>query len=192
MLSSARVLDASPTLREYLRHLRPGDRAWSAMSELAAYNVAADRIAIDLARSAVEKLKATTGRLPWLLKLVNDRQISNRAKSYLARAAELYLWEFDVECVVMCRGILDAVLQDCIPDEDLARMGFTRPKYGYDLSQRITAAVRLERLSEDVAGWANEVRRGANDALHLAPGVAPDSLVTLSLISIILRELFPE
>lgn len=192
LVASACTLDASPSLREFVRQLRPGDPLGSAVWDLSAYNVAADKVAIELAWSAVGRLKVARDRFLWLLRLVNDRPISMRAKAYLARAAELYLWQFDAECVVMCRGTLDAALQDRVSDDQLEKVGFKRARLGFDMAQRIEAAVRLGLLSEDSAKWTNDVRVGANHALHVAPGLAPDPLASLAQTAAVLQRLFPE
>lgn len=103
----------------------------------------------------------------------NESAISPIAAWYLERAARLLLYGLDVECVAMCRAVLDAALKYKIADEDLDRVKVDRRGWNpdrkekdFDLAGRILGAKRLGIFSSDEMKRANTIRLDGNEVLH--------------------------
>jgi hypothetical protein len=87
---------------------------------------------------------------------------------YLQRVAWLYIWGFDKEVYVMCRAVLDAALQDLLPEEKVNVALKRKPTRSVSLGERI----HLARFSEPVLlippiwEMAWRVKEDGNDIVH--------------------------
>ena len=89
------------------------DSPAEALQRVAGIPPVRDAIRISLGWTAVEGLlREAEDRIPVLVELVSERDLSERARSFLDRATRLFLWGFDPECVVMCHGSMEAALAE--------------------------------------------------------------------------------
>jgi hypothetical protein len=110
--------------------------------------------ALDLYRAAFEHvfaelfvLEVVSGmnsRVEWLASKVVSWKLSDTSNSlhYLRLVAKTYLFGLDQVCLVMCRGALEAWLEENVSDKDCKRVGKEPEYHGGKPSYRF--AVRLE------------------------------------------------
>jgi hypothetical protein len=138
-----------------------------------------DTIKLDLASTAAEVLlSGAETRAVFLLALIADRPLPNRAAAFLDRATKLYLWGFGPECVVLCACVLEAAYEEQFPLEEMFRLQIRRRRNksgefdqyrAVDYERAALAAGIFTRAEQDLAG---KVRVARNDTLHFAPNIA--------------------
>lgn len=101
-----------------------------------------------------------------LLVTAMEQQISPIAAWYLERAARLLLYGLEIECIAMCRAVLESALRYRIPDAELEREGVKRLGKDFDLAGRIIGAKRLRYFDRAMADRATKIRKTGNDVLH--------------------------
>ena len=87
----------------------------------------------------------------------------------LREATRAYLFELRRASVSLCRALLEAMLREAVPADELRALR-TSPRRG-DLELLIQAALDSGRLDRSLNGPAHEVRKAGNLALH---GAEPD------------------
>lgn len=125
--------------------------------------------------------------------------ISPIASWYLQRASRLLLLGLQVECIAMCRAVLDAALNYALDVDDLEKAGIKRKGggKGFDLAGLIAGATKLGKFSSDDCNRAHAIRKAGNDVLH--PGDPErfdrvthlDAVSTFMDLSVLLRRIFP-
>lgn len=173
---------------EYL----PTSSVPKAMTLFQAHPLVKDCINIQLGYEAADELaRKAEMRIPELLSLLAQRNLSEPSRAYLDRATKLYLWGFDPECVVMCHSVLEAALQDRLPDELVWSHGITKNNSSYTSEQRINAAAAEGLLDSQHRKICHDLRRARNDTLHNAPNISLDAKSAISHLATILDKLFP-
>lgn len=127
-----------------------------------------------IADQAMEMLKSAEGQ-----RLTDVRQLSlltrgfgpsPRTRRFLFRVTQCYLYGFDVECLAMCRGALEAELEAEISTDDcithLGSRGRRREQPSYSLIDRIAVARALGRFTPEQEELAHRVRKEGNEAVH--------------------------
>lgn len=140
----------------------------------------------------------TTERALKLLLLAQPVSPSSPAASFLKRVSRCYIYGFDPECVVMCRGVLDAEFKaeisadlciDVLGKRHRAKMN-DHPMF--TLNKRIIVAQKTNRISEETAEKAHEVRKAGGDVVHDWPEVPKafgDSFKIVGTTLTVIREL---
>jgi uncharacterized protein DUF4145 len=114
------------------------------------------------------------------------RQPGEFTREYLARVAACYIRDMQPEFAVMARAALDSAIQEVIDDDDVLRtVGGDRA----DLERRIHACRTKSWLTAEEERSATAVRKAGNDAIHVAPGMAPNSSDVLGHLSKVLAAL---
>lgn len=132
-----------------------------------------DTIKLDLASTAADVLLAgAEKRAVFLLALIADRPLSDRAAAFLDRATQLYLWGFGPEAVVMCASVLEAAYEVRFPSEEMFRLQVTRSGKEYVPHEYEQAALAARIFTKAEKDMAAKVRRARNDTLHNAPNTA--------------------
>lgn len=138
------------------------------------------RVAEDLVALA----SSASNRYVALATLMRRTTLSVPAARFLQRVSRCFLYGFDTECAVMCRGALDAELQAEISADDCAFLGRrARTRDGepmYDLSDRIEAARKTKRFDDETAAIAHAVRKQTNMLLHRNPQPPKDVVEILA------------
>ena len=183
--SQTLVHEGLPTSIDELREVLP---AWDTFLLLK------DLLKLHLAQDVIWTLREATDRARQLLELAFESSLSPVAQAYLARVARCFTWGYEAESLILCRSVLEQVLEetitnpdvfnaydwkpDCFPAqrrEELRRHGAVAIK----ISDRIHAAQALGRLSPADAAAAKTIRDRGNKALHEVPPSGVDVLGTI-------------
>ena len=100
-------------------------------------------------------------------------------QAFLRRVGRCFVWGFDPECVILCRGAIETALRDVIDDDLCHRYGQPAARYGYTLAQRINAAESSGILDKDVAKAARRANERATKSAHDNPEATKDALGTI-------------
>lgn len=162
------------------------------------------RLDIELAReftSILARVAGLTehGRKVWLtlMAAATEHPLSDLAAAYLGRAARLLLLGFDVECIVICRAVLEAALSERLESAALHRAGvrasITKPdgQHEFSLADLIYGAVRLKVFDPDDHKRAKKIKQDGNDVLHVNPGLAGEAAAHVYQLSQLLRKVYP-
>lgn len=204
------TLRVSPEVRELARELsaelRPGE--YSSGHRWHLLNLSepvTDWLDIELAAEALTVVRAVTGLTSrskrvylTLLAASCEGELSDEAARYLARAGRLLLFGFDVECVVMCRAVLEAALTDRLDFTELDRLGVRRSiKLGggkpdqFSLADLIYGARRLHLFDPEEVTHAHGIREAGNSILHDTPDADDQACRFLMRMGRLLRKLYP-
>ena len=153
-----------------------------------------DLVKVHLARDMIADLCAATERAHQLLELAFEVRITPVAQAYLARVARCFTWGYEAECLILCRSVLEQVLEETVSDRDVFNAFHWRPETfpplrreelrnhgaaAIKIGDRIDAAHALGRLSADDAAAARAVRDRGNKAVHDAPSARTNLLGTI-------------
>lgn len=161
-------------------------------------NLLDEEVALWLGRMMCNLMPQASARLWNLLPLTESVQPHWRAAAFLKRVSKCYIFGFDAECVVMCRGVLEGAFEAAVSDGDCRRViGPCSRAQGkghspYDLHTRIAVALRLGRISESLADDAQKVRDAARKVVHQKPRVPRDPLPLIAKTVAVVRELSPK
>lgn len=191
LVKSAHMLRISADLQKLVESHKPFEDPLKLASSLVSYNVAQARAEIDLASAAVGKLFEGKRRLTFVLALLSQFDLSERATAYIDRMIQCYIWGLDTECVVMARSVIEAALEEVISHDEMTSLGFRGRRKGFALWEYQSAAAKTRRLSDKAMEWVEAIRQAGNEAVHAVPGLHGDSTVTLAQTVVCLRELFP-
>lgn len=142
-------------------------------------------------KMAEERADTAEKRMPELLSLLTQWNLSQRSLAYLDRATRLYLWGFDPECVVMCHSVLEAALEERLPDEVVWSHGIKKEGRSYTASQRINAAAAEGLLDDHQRQLCHELREARNATVHRAPQLSLSAQSAIENLATVLRALFP-
>lgn len=190
LLAGLHELRLRPELVEPLTHWRPGDSPLRTAHEFSSYQIAYDRLEIELATQSVELLFGARKRLFKLLILLSDFAPTERALAYLDRVTRLYLWGFDAEVPILCRATLEAALEERVSENELSSLGMKRGRFGFSVHQYIEAGVQLGILTVEGQALANDIRSSGNAAAHAAPGLSVDSFELVGKLWMLLDHIF--
>jgi len=153
-----------------------------------------------LAEKAIAALKSAETRFWKLLRHASlTRRTSPRGQAFLKRISLCYMFEFDAECIVMCRAVLDAEFQahistdDCIQELGLAS-NRRRNRNGcplYVLAEQIDVAEKTGRIDPATRKRAQNVVRHGNQVVHRDPStlwdpfdIISDTLAVIDVLSL--------
>lgn len=141
-----------------------------------------EHFGIALGTEALYRAEAGVNRLVDLVGILPKAAPPELSKKFLRSAANCFLFELDDECIVMCRGALE-VLVEVLAPEDRGRL----------LGEAITALERRRRISTSQAVDMREINRQARDILHAeAQRSKPDALDCLKRLTRLLAQLHPD
>lgn len=199
------TLRVTPALKEAAKdlagRLTPGEHLGGKRSHL--LNLSEpfiDRLDIELASEFTRTLSRIAGlteygRKTWLalMAAAHEQPLSDLAAAYLTRAARLLLFGFDVECVVMCRAVLEAALSERLDPAELNRAGI-RPSinkpgghHEFSLADLISGALKLKLFNPEDHKRARKIKQDGNDVLHVNPGLAGESAAHVYQLSQLLK-----
>ena len=76
-----------------------------------------ERFCIDLGYEAEKKIDEGADRIFKLYRLMLSSPPSRPTIGYLLRLSRCYIWGFDLECIILCRSVLDTAFRDKISDD---------------------------------------------------------------------------
>lgn len=139
-----------------------------------------ERLCIDLAKDFADtRLVVGANRILLLSELLLDEQPSNATVRFLRRISRCFIWGFDAECVILCRGAIDTAFMVAVSDEICDKHGLKKAKYGHTLANRIKAAKLEGIIDERTKKVAFRVNEPATEAAHTNPDNVMDVLQTL-------------
>jgi hypothetical protein len=137
--------------------------------------------------TAGEGLRSAANRLLRLTALVIQSKPSERTLGFLRRVSRCFVWGFDTECAVLCRGVMDTIFKDAVDDELCQRQGEVSSRCGYVLTSRIHAAFKSGMIDGELKRAALRINSDANNLLHQDSNYICDVLEniqdTLSLVT---------
>lgn len=192
LIPSARTLRLHPELNERLRLERMRGASLEGDQSPLRHGLAFARAEIDLAREAIARIPQSEQRLAFVMRLLSEFELSERASAYVDRMVSCFMLGLDTEMVILARSVVEIALEDALDDESLHARGLRRGKYGYHLHQRIEVARETNLISQDVKELLSRLRHEGNDAVHSAPGLHLNAELTLASTVLCLRSLFPD
>ncbi len=149
-----------------------------------------ERLCVQLAWEAVgERVVTGAYRILQLTELVVKGNPSPATLRFLRRVSRCFVWGFDAECVILCRGVIDAAFTDAISDAVCDKHKLAKARFGHTLTNRIKAA-RLEGvIDEDTKNRAFRVNTPATQAVHVNPEEAVDVLKILQDTTTVIQRL---
>ena len=191
LVPSARTLRLHPELADVLRTERLLGRDIDGEDSPLKHGLAFARAEIDLAPEAVARIPESEQRLGFVLRLLSEFELSERASAYVDRMVSCYVMGLDTEMVILARSVIEIALEDALDDDVLYALNYKRGKYGYHLNQRIEAARESSRIDEATLSMLSRIRVEGNQAVHSAPGLHENAELTLVSTVVCLRALFP-
>jgi hypothetical protein len=137
-------------------------------------------------------MRARVARMFQLEELIEDIRhdslIPGPTQQFLALVARTFVWGFDAECVIVCRGVIDTMFRDKVPQKLLESR--TKPdRFGeYKLAQRIEAAYPTI-ITIDVKLAAERVNCRGSKAVHGEPHLTQDVVGTVRDALLVVDEL---
>jgi len=136
-----------------------------------------ERILIDLAWDTVEeKLILGTNRLLQLVGVIVKIEPPEATLRFLCRISRCFIWGFDSECIILCRGAIDTAFAETINDGMCDKNRLKRANYGHTLANRIKAAQREGIIDERIKDAVYRVNTPATEAAHENPDAITDVL----------------
>ena len=149
-----------------------------------------DAIKLDLASQAADILLAgAEKRAAFLIALISDRRLSDRAAAFLDRATRLYLWGFSPEAVVMCASVLEAAYEVRFTAHEMFRLQITKSGKEYEPYEYEQGALAAGVFTKPEKDLARQIRSARNDTLHNAPNTALDAEDALTITADLLEKL---
>ncbi len=134
--------------------------------------------------AAADGLRSRVGRIFVLEQLVQqlrrDSALPDETIQFLALVGRTFVWGFDAECVIVCRGAIDTAFRDKVPISLLESRRKKDPNRDYGLQDRIEAACP-HLISEQLRKDAHTVRCRGDKAIHFSPNATRDVLGTIRL-----------
>ncbi len=143
----------------------------------------------DLARDVIHDVPPAADRARELLTFVTHAKPGRVAQRYLSRVARCFTWGYEAETFILCRSVLEQVLEEAVPDSDVFTAFAWKPEafplprrkvlakkdaFGVAIGDRIHAARVLGKLTEEDADFAKLIRDRGDKAVHDAPDSGAD------------------
>ena len=136
-----------------------------------------ERLCIHLAWEVADrKLAVAANRILQLSKMVVSGTPSVSTLRFLRHVSRCFIWGFDAECVILCRGAIDRAFAETVSDAVCDKHGLEKAKFGHTLTNRIKAALREGMIDEATNNAAFRVNTPATKATHRNPDEVIDVL----------------
>ena len=193
LFGSIQELSLNPKIHRHLTPIGTPDQALTELPLLFVNAFVGDRIQLSMAYSALHKWTEATKRARFLILLLGKRRLNEVAQGYMRRAAELFLWGFDIEAMVMASCALEEALRRELEDVPLEQYGFTRQprQHDWDYWQLIQGAGAIGVFTPAQAKQADEIRLLRNQLLHDIPETQEKAGQVLLTLTQLLAALIP-
>ena len=145
-------------LREFLS-ARAADGRGSGVRD----KLISDTFALDLAKEMAPILEKAPNRAVDLAKLIPAASPEKPTRDFLRLVSRCYIWGFDTECIILCRGAFENALSDKY--ERQGRKG----QMPHEMNKRIWFAEKSGWLDKESARDAEAVWCRGNKAVHSEP-----------------------
>lgn len=149
-----------------------------------------ERLCVQLAWEVVgERVVTGANRILQLTELVVKGNPSPATLRFLRRVSRCFVWGFDAECVILCRGVIDTAFADAVTDAVCDKHRLEKARFGHTLANRIKAACLEGIIDEDTKKRAFRVNTPATKAAHNNPEEAVDVLEILKDTTAVIQRL---
>lgn len=138
-----------------------------------------ERLSIDLAWEAIDRIKQGPQRILDLYLLALGTRPSPRVQQFLTRLGRCYSWGFEPECVMLCRSVIDAAFGDTVDNAMCEKHPRESGKIGFTLADKIRAAYEEGLIDRRTQKAAERIRLRGNQAVHRQPDLTKDVLGTV-------------
>ncbi len=122
-----------------------------------------------LGHEVVEMQVRAEKRILKLVALMEKQGVDAEIRHFLNEATKCYLYGFDIQCIIMCRSVLDAYFEQLIPDNtcrDNKACIDDKEKY-YVLADRIKVAEYIGMISQGLdTEFLRKIKDAANKQIH--------------------------
>lgn len=152
-----------------------------------------ESLSIIFSKEIVNKINQAVNRAIELHRLSTSLDLDSSTKQFLARLSNCYIWEFDPECVMLCRSVIDTAYREKIPDS-LCEKYYPRREVWDDfgLAKRIKVAQKEKFIDDYISTISFKIKDIGNTAIHHQPNITNDVIETIKDTMIILRQLYKE
>jgi hypothetical protein len=141
-------------------------------------------LCIEDARDAADGLRDRVRRIFQLEELVEqlrrDSSLPQATMEFLALIGRTFVWGFDAECVIVCRGAIDTAFREKVPVALIETRRHKAEHQDYGLQDRIEAACPT-LINEEIRKSAEVVKCRGDKAIHFDPHATQDALGTIRL-----------
>jgi hypothetical protein len=141
-------------------------------------------LCIEDAREGAYGLRDRVRRIFELEKLVEqlrrDSSLPQATMEFLALVGRTFVWGFDAECVIVCRGAIDTAFREKVPVDLIETRRRKAEHQDYGLQDRIEAACPT-LISEEIRKAAATVKCRGDKAIHFDPHATQDAIGTIRL-----------
>lgn len=160
-----------------------------------------------VAHEAIHEIPPAAQRALQLLRFAAEARPSLLAQRYLARVARCFTWGYEAETLILCRSVLEQVLEETVPDGDVfTAFAWNReafPQVRRDkltkrdpvlvaIGDRIHAACVLGKLTDEEVVFAKIIRDRGDKAVHDMPDAGADVRGTVEKLTHLVSKLCGE
>jgi hypothetical protein len=140
----------------------------------------------ELAKESIGMLAIASDRIWRLfatLFIIKDLDINDRVLKYLKRVFRCYVWGFDPECIIMCRGVVEKTIEDIVTFDMCMEMlgerkGQDKDRW-YTLQDRLCIAKKKNYITDEMETLIYAIKEKGNKAVHHATWLIEDMLITI-------------
>jgi hypothetical protein len=114
-----------------------------------------------------------------LLLFLGEHKVSPFAAKFLKRVTRCYLWGFDSECIILCRGAIEQAINDYITYEMCQEVLGSPYPGGYGLSARITVGKRKGIFSQSLVDLIRVIKERGDKTIHHDLHITKDIIGTI-------------
>lgn len=139
-------------------------------------------LCIEDARSAASGLRDRVRRIFELEELVEHLRrgssLPQPTMEFLALVGRTFVWGFDAECIIVCRGAIDSAFREKVPTPLIETRRRKAEHQDYGLQDRIEAACPT-LINEETRRVAQIVKCRGDKAIHFDPHATCDAIGTI-------------
>ncbi len=158
----------------------------------------------ELAYDAISVLPEAAERIRTLLEFAIDVVPGPAAQTYLARVARCFTWGYEAETLILCRSVLEQVLDEAVLNADVFNAFSWAPEafppdrreklakrdpFLVVIGDRIHAARVMGKLTDQEVEFAKIIRDRGDKAVHDAAGSGADVAGTVRILTQLIGKL---
>lgn len=163
LVASGRQLHFTPHLIEFASRLGGTANMRTVTQAMLQNEDIFEYLAANLGLEALYRAEYGADRLERLLTMLPVAEPPQLAKTFLSDAAECFLLHLDNQCIVMCRGAVEVLVESLDPQLSGEVLG------------KVIPLLVPEKISQRQADDMSEINRQAREILHLTPHSRPPS-----------------
>lgn len=126
-----------------------------------------ETLSIDLARDFIGNVMGQgANRMLQIYQLLIEVKPLPNTLAFLRKISRCFIWAFDEEAMILCRGAIDTAFTNAVTNKMCARFEEPAAPFGFTLAQRIRIAGKLGIVNPAEAKWIN---KHATSLAHESP-----------------------